>query len=272
MENIGVNSDGEEGTQFLVALCSTNRELGISCYDELTNTLYSDCISISADNLGDTLNNIKTAFNPTIFLVHPRMISNKSLMDSLLVGQDGTPDFYRFKVLKSSSWNEKSTLQLIFKQLVVKEDISGGRQVPSNNYQRLASKIDLDNELVRQSLGALLSFMQSTIFHLDEGRVIVSSIKPFPMESYMRIDQTSLKALQIFSEEVHPNVIKGQGRSKEGFSLFGLFDRTHSVPGRQKLREWMSKPYFDKQRILDRQLGAMVVYLSFNCTAHHFLL
>ena len=44
------------------------------------------------------------------------------------------------------------------------------------------------------------------------------------------------RSLQIFSEDYHPNVIKGVGRSKEGFSLFGLFDRTKSLPGRQKLR------------------------------------
>ncbi len=259
-------TETEEGTQFLIALCCTNRTLGISCYDELTNTLYADCISISPDNMADTLSNIKTSFKPTIFLIHPRFVANKSLMDTLLCGPDGSPDFYRYKVLKSSNWNEKSTLQLIFKQLVVKEN-SNGRAVPgSHAYQRLAAKVELDNEQVRQSLGALLSYMQSTIFHLDEGRVIVSSIKPFPLESYMRIDDNSLKALQIFSEEVHPNVIKSQGKSKEGFSLFGLFDRTHSVPGRQKLREWMSKPYYDKQRILDRQLGKLLISLCITRT------
>ena len=42
--------------------------------------------------------------------------------------------------------------------------------------------------------------------------------------------------MQIFAEEIHPNVIKGPGRSKEGFSIFGLFDRTQSISGAGKIR------------------------------------
>lgn len=58
-------------------------------------------------------------------------------------------------------------------------------------------------------------------------------------------------------------MIKGVGRSKEGFSLFGLFDRTKSLPGRQCLRDWMLKPFCDKERIIHRQDGvALVVRLS----------
>lgn len=146
----------EDGTQFIVALCHINRTLGIACYDELSNVIYADCLNISNDDTEETLNNIKTAFRPTLFLIHPRIISNKSLMDSLLLGPDGTPDFYKFKVLKSSNWNESITLQLILKQLVVKEDMTH-RTSTSNNYQKLASRIELENEQVRQSLGALLS-------------------------------------------------------------------------------------------------------------------
>ncbi len=46
------------------------------------------------------------------------------------------------------------------------------------------------------------------------------------------------KALQIFVEDVHPLVVKGVQRGKEGFSLFGLFDRTKSAPGKQVKRRW----------------------------------
>jgi DNA mismatch repair ATPase MutS len=75
----------------------------------------------------------------------------------------------------------------------------------------------------------------------------------------VQIDQGSFAALQIFAEEVHPNVMKGKGRSKEGFSLFGLFDRKDSLPGRQRLREWMSRPMRSKEKILHRQRGVALV-------------
>jgi DNA mismatch repair ATPase MutS len=42
----------------------------------------------------------------------------------------------------------------------------------------------------------------------------------------MHVDPMALQSLQIFREEKHPNVISGRGRSKEGFSLFSILDRT----------------------------------------------
>lgn len=103
-------------------------------------------------------------------------------------------------------------MESIHKSLVVKEFafIDG----INTTYQKVSSAIDLDSEALKHSLGALLNFMQSSIFHLDNGKVIVSSIKMIPMENIMKIDGASFKALQIFAEESHPNVLKGVGRSK----------------------------------------------------------
>eukprot|EP00904_Undaria_pinnatifida_P009103 jgi/Undpi1/5322/HiC_scaffold_2.g00603.m1 len=55
------------------------------------------------------------------------------------------------------------------------------------------------------------------------------------------------------AEEFHPNVLSGKGRSKEGFSIFGLFDRTRSASGRRSLKEWMLKPLHDIDAIRVRQ-------------------
>ena len=54
-------------------------------------------------------------------------------------------------------------------------------------------------------------------------------------------------------------MVKGVQRGKEGFSLFGLFDRTKSAPGKQRLRNWMLTPFCDKERILHRQQGVAIV-------------
>lgn len=53
--------------------------------------------------------------------------------------------------------------------------------------------------------------------------------------------------------ERHPNVIGGRGQSKEGFSLFGIFDRTRSLVGRNRLREVLRKPVRDLEVIEQRQ-------------------
>lgn len=61
----------------------------------------------------------------------------------------------------------------------------------------------------------------------------------------------------------------GAGRSKEGFSVFALLDRTKSLPGRKRLkyavcfylsdvmlsRSWFNAPYSSTELILDRQRG-----------------
>ena len=95
----------------------------------------------------------------------------------------------------------------------------------------LASMIDLEDKPMACALSALLEFLQSTIFNMDDGYIFVSAIKPLPMTSYLRLDSQTFNALQIFREDQHPNVLKGEGRKKEGFSLFSILDRTISLPG-----------------------------------------
>jgi DNA mismatch repair ATPase MutS len=70
---------------------------------------------------------------------------------------------------------------------------------------------------------------------------------------YMHINAATFSALHIFATEHHPLIAKGQGHSKEGWSLFSLLDRNRSRGGRQLLREWMLKPLIDLQAIVARQ-------------------
>lgn len=52
----------------------------------------------------------------------------------------------------------------------------------------------------------------------------------------------------------HAIFCRRQGRSKEGFSVFGLFDQTKSASGRRCLKEWMLKPLHDIAAISARQV------------------
>ena len=254
MDATAVDQREDDITQVLVALCVSNKQLGVACYEELQNSLYVDSMNMCVDSIEEIMNNMKATLKPTMFLLHPQIIVNKSLLELILSDADGTPDRYRFKVLKTAAWIDKSCQYLIHNCIQVRGSNSG-----STSYPILASVLDLELESSRQALGALIGYMQQTVFKLDDGKVIVSSVKTLHLESYLKMDKQSFKALQIFSEETHPNVIKGPGRSKEGFSLFGLFDRTHSQSGRQKLKEWMLMPYNDKAKILYRQAGVALM-------------
>jgi DNA mismatch repair protein MSH5 len=243
-----------DGDQAFVALCYSNKIMGLSCYDELQNAIICDAFQVPTEELEETMINIKDSLHPTMFLLHPKIIANKPLLDIILAGPDGAPEAYRFKVLKSSVWSDKACNQRIHGSLTIK-----GQSGATSHCQRIASVVDLDSEQCRHTLGALIAYMQESVFKLDAGKVVVADVRQFSQGSCMQIDQGSFAALQIFAEEVHPNVMKGKGRSKEGFSLFGLFDRTHSLPGRQRLREWMSRPMCSKEKILHRQRGVALV-------------
>lgn len=244
----------ENSAVVLMALCHINRKLAVACYDELSNTIMASVYDFSTDEIETTIQSLKQSIEPTLFLLHPNIISNSSLMSLVLRSLDGAENHYRYKALKSSSWQEAKTNQVIYHGLAIRK-LSFSEVKPVNIYSMLARHIEIDQIPLRQALVALISFMQESTFKLDDGKVTVAAVIPFPNSIYLQMDSNTFKALQIFHEDIHPNLIKGKGRSKEGFSLFGLFDRTLSIVGRLKLREWMSKPFYDKNRIMSRQTG-----------------
>ena len=99
----------------------------------------------------------------------------------------------------------------------------------SSSFHYLAAIVDFDSKVLVQALGALLSYLQSTVFQLTEGKyIIVNRIFEARSSAYMVISPSTFSALHIFSTEHHPLIAKGHGHSKEGFSLFSLLDRTKS--------------------------------------------
>ena len=81
---------------------------------------------------------------------------------------------------------------------------------------------DYFNPETLQSTGSLVNFLiQQSIINCDFclENLIVKNI-----EKKLYINRKTMESLQIFKEEVHPSLIKGKGRSKEGFSLYNLFE------------------------------------------------
>jgi len=106
---------------------------------------------------------------------------------------------------------------------------SGNQVYRPSSFHSLAAVIDFESKVLVQAFGALLSYLQSTVFQLEEGNCItINRIVKAKISGYMSISQSTLSALHIFSTEKHPLIAKGHGRSKEGFSLYSLLDRTKS--------------------------------------------
>ncbi len=182
---------------------------------------------------------IKRISKPSLILVHPTIVNNKEVLDIITDNLDrDSSKSYKYICLKSSCWHYETSVQTLTSKVIIQSSGNHSKLVVTaqDNYRVISSQIDLNNRPALMATGALLFYMQQHVFHMDRGHIKVSNITDFPLESYVAIDSCSLEALQIFCVESHPNLIKSSGKSKEGYSIFGLFDRTKSMPGRRRLR------------------------------------
>ncbi|KAL7470193.1 hypothetical protein ACHAXS_013587 [Conticribra weissflogii] len=136
-----------------------------------------------------------------------------------------------------------------------------------NSYHSLSSIIDFDSPTLLRAIGSLLIYLRTTAFRLEEGfTVTIHNIRRCPApHSFLRLDDSTLRTLRIFCTESHPlrasNSIRTKGgggslqKSKEGFSLFSLLDRTKSKAGKERLRQWMIQPLRDPVPLRQRHIG-----------------
>ena len=94
-------------------------------------------------------------------------------------------------------------------------------------------------------------------------KYFISNIFIQNQELLMFISKKSMESLQIFKEEVHPSLIKGKGKSKEGFSLYNVAFITTSQ-GRRLLKKKMKNPIYDKANLLHRLDILKILLKNFN--------
>jgi DNA mismatch repair protein MSH5 len=169
-------------------------------------------------------------------------------------------------VTRSADWDYTPSKLRVVEHLFVrglmendgKKAQGGSAAVVYDNYQLLASELDFSDRPQVCALGGLVAYLQKNVFTMEQhGHVYIGSLAPVEslLQGHCVIDPISLRALSIFVEDFHPSQVKGKGRSKEGFSVFGVFDRTSSSGGRRCLREWFRSPLADLRRISERQDG-----------------
>lgn len=92
---IAMDTDDQDVSKVIAAVCYVNKTIGFACYNELSNTIFADSVPVSFEDMEDVLAKIKSASSPTLFLIHPTILANSSLLDLLICGIDGTPNAYR---------------------------------------------------------------------------------------------------------------------------------------------------------------------------------
>ncbi|CAM9190733.1 unnamed protein product, partial [Chrysoparadoxa australica] len=264
----------ETDSASILAICFQRGALGVAAYDELENTIrYAEC-PVSHSDMGYTLEGIKTGgATPSLILTTSYVADDEGLLSLLRAPPTPGADL-RVMVLKNSCWEYESAKTSICAHLRAADlaaAMEEGQYDLMEAYEEdqafnvLSGVIDFDAVQGVRALGALLKHLQSTVFQLDmEGTVTVQSIKELDCLSCMRLDAATLSSLDVFQEERHPNVLKGKGRSKEGFSLFSLLDSTQTNPGRRCLKQWLRKPSLNTNVISARQDGIELLMASEN--------
>lgn len=116
-----LNNDILQAKSF-VALCYSNKTIGIACYNELLNVIYTDSVPVSHTDISNILINLKIKLSPTLFIIHPSLISNKDMLDLILCSIDGTQnDYYKYTSLKTSCWSSETSLDYVCTKLNVKK-------------------------------------------------------------------------------------------------------------------------------------------------------
>jgi DNA mismatch repair protein MSH5 len=132
---------------------------------------------------------------------------------------------------------------------------------------RLSGWINLESRLTVGCAGAVLSYIQrrrATSYLPGDGDASgmfrVGTIEMFSLSESMFINTDTLLSLQIMSTESHPNAQQhgpaskaGSGGSKEGLSVYGLFQHfAKTSQGRMLLRQYFLRPSQNKATIDER--------------------
>ena len=248
------------------SITSIGRRIGVAAYDEIESCLTcgSFPISVIQETLADndwTLNAMKLALKPSLLILHPKMVSNPPLLKVIISNTAANDNPLPYVTIKSSLWNHEMGHTALARFISLRSQTGTRLSSYGDGFQKFGSLIDLDDHAVMSAISALLHHIQSTPMLLedDENRLMLASIKPLKLVNSLRIDRNTLNSLQIFSDDVHPSLLKGFGKNKEGFSMFCLFDRTHSASGKARLREWMRSPFSEISHIESRQNGVEMV-------------
>ncbi|VDM08160.1 unnamed protein product [Wuchereria bancrofti] len=126
------------------------------------------------------------------------------------------------------------------------------------NNLRLAFRVDLTATNMISAFGALLKYLDAVRLGVEfediNTKTPISTIKTITLEEMVQIDDSSMRALQIFQDDLHPSACKAYsvGGAREGISLFRMCNRCQSKSGEALLRRWFERPTTNRETLTNR--------------------
>ncbi|CAI5728086.1 unnamed protein product [Peronospora effusa] len=240
--------DAEDEELVFMSILFDQGELGVAIYNALTTSLKTLQLPIAdQQELEEILERLHTQFEVNYVLVSSRNASSNGMLRMVKKIDEKLQTKTRISVRKISA-TQKAAKQLSMSR-------SGTLLQSSGNLKHARSFFDFKSTQQIRATGALLLYLstEKTGNQLDDVEsVFFSSVEQVALDGFMYIDKTTLQSLQIFNHEAHPSLVKGSGRAKEGFSLFGLLNRTVTKSGGSMLRRWMLTPLVSCVQIDER--------------------
>ncbi|KAE9346744.1 DNA mismatch repair protein [Phytophthora rubi] len=275
-EELSDVSDVEVEDEELVfmSLLFDRGELGAAIYNALTTSLKTLQLQIAdSEELEEVIEHLHTQFEVNHVLVSSRNASSNGMLRMIKKLDETHQTKTGISVRKVLVQFEPHFNYLKGCQAI--EHVQIGTAPPEHRkpqarssrreaYTFLGSLFDFESTQLIRSTGALLLYLSTERIgnQLDDVEsVYFSTVEQVALDGFMYIDKSTLQSLQIFNHETHPSLVKGSGRAKEGFSLFGLLNRTVTKSGGSMLRRWMLTPLVNSMQI-NARLNAVAFFTA----------